>query len=238
MAVIAFSFFQPSSTFSRKVSEMNKLLSQTARALPAVLVFAAATLSTGAHADEAGKKALAVKLAQLQQKTTGAELANQLTGNMAQQLIAKWGPQVQSRVPASQQKAVNDKLSAELNKFGETTHGTIQAQTDKTAQDALVPVFMSKLSESEIKTVVTYLQNPASAKFTALGGDAAKAWVSKIAEGTQTTVQGNMQNFDAAAEKIVSAAAGSASAPASSAPSTAPTAPADPASGAGDADSK
>jgi hypothetical protein len=222
---------------------MNRLLSQTARALPAVLVFAAATLSTGAHADEAGKKALAVKLAQLQQKTTGVTLAGQLTDSTAQQLIAKWGPQVQSRVPASQQPAVEDKLNAELNKFGETTHGAIQAQADKTAQDVLVPMFMSKLSESELKTIVTYLQTPASAKFTALGGDAAKAWVGKIVEGTQTTVQGNIQNFDAAAEKIVSAAAASAPAPASSASSAAPATPtdspppADPASGASDADS-
>jgi len=212
---------------------MNKLLSPTTRALPAAVVFAAAAvLSTGAHADEASKKALAVKLAQLQQKSTGAALATQLANGAVQERIASWAPQLQERVPADKQKEVNDKLNAELQKFGENTHRAAMIQADKTARDALVPVFMNKLSESELKIIVTYLQTPASAKFADLGGEAAQTWVKKIVDGTQTKVQEYIQAFDAAAEKIVNAAAGS-SAPAPAAPaSTPPASDAPPASGA------
>ena len=187
---------------------MNKLLSQTVRALPAVFVFAAAAaLSTGAHADDASKKALAVKLAQLQAKNDAPALAGQLTDSAVQPMVAKWLQQIESRVPADKQKDVRDQLNTELKKFGDSTHQLVETQTAKTAQDALVPVFMDKLSESDLKTVVTYLQTPASAKFAALSGDAAQAWVGKIVDGTKTAVQGYAQNFDAAAEKIVSAAA-------------------------------
>ena len=218
---------------------MNKLLSFSTRALPAALVFAAAAaLSTGAHADEASKKALAVKLAQLQQQNDSDALAGQLTDTALQPMIAKWLQQVQARVPIDRQKDVSDKLNVELKKFGDSAHQVVQTQATRTAQDALVPVFMSKLSEDELKTIVTYLHTPASAKFAAISGDAAQAWVGKIVEGTKTAVQGYAKNFDEAAERIVSAATSAPVAPANAliAPASAPAAPAsEPASSANDA---
>jgi hypothetical protein len=196
---------------------MNKLLSRTTRALPAALVFAAAAaLSSGAHADDASKKALAVKLAQLQQKNDSAPLAGQLTDSVMQQQVAKWLPQIRSRVSTDQQKEVSDKLNAALKQFGDSTNQAIQAQAVKSAQDALVPLFMDKLNKDDLKAIVTYLQTPASAKFAALSGQALNAWAAKIKEGADTAVQGYAKNFDDAAGKIISAAAAS-SAPAASA---------------------
>jgi hypothetical protein len=196
---------------------MNKLLSPTTRALPTVLVFAAAVaFSSGAHADNASKKALAIKLAQLQQKNDSAPLAGQLTDSVVQQQVAKWMPQIRSRVSTGQQKEVSDKLNAALKQFGDRTNQAIQAQAVKSAQDALVPLFMDKLSEGDLKAIVTYLQTSASAKFAALSGQALNAWAAKIKEGADTAVQGYAKNFDDAAEKIISdAAAGSAPADAS-----------------------
>jgi hypothetical protein len=190
---------------------MNSLLFQTTRALPMALVFAAAAaLSTGAHANEASKKALAIKLAQLQQRNSAPGLINQITDGAVQEIIPKWAQQVQTRVPADKQQDISNKLNAELKKFGDSTHQAVEAQAPKTAQDALVPVFLDKLSEEELKTIVTYLETPASAKFAALGSDAANVWAKKIVEGTQAVVQGYAKTFDAAAEKIISAAASSA----------------------------
>jgi hypothetical protein len=218
--------------FSQKVIDMNRLLSQTARAVPAALVFAAAAaLSTGAHADAASKKALAVKLAQLQQKNASALLAGQIADSAMQQLVAKWLPQVEAHVPAAKQKEVGDQLNVELKKFNDSTHQAVQAQTVKTAQDALVPLFLDKLSENDLKTIVAYLETPASAKYATLSSEAINAWTKKIVENTQTAVQGYAKTFDAAAGKIISAAAtsapaASASVPANSAPATPASAPA------------
>jgi uncharacterized membrane protein YfbV (UPF0208 family) len=213
-------------TFSKKVIDMNKLLSQTARVLPAVMVFAAAAaLSTGAHADGANKKALAVKLAQLQQKNESAAVAGQLADSVMQPMMAKWQQQIETRLPADKQKAVFDKLSPDLKKLHDSTYQTVQAQAAKTAQDALVPVFMNKLSEDDLKAIIAYLQTPASAKFAALNGDAAQAWISKIVESTKATVQGYAQDFDTTAEKVVSAAASAPAAPASTSASSAAAAP-------------
>ena len=190
----------------------------TPRALPAALVLAAAfALPIAAHADDASKKALAVELVKLQQKN--GTLADQLTDMAVQPEIAKWMPQLQSRVPADSQKDVGDKLNVELRKFADNAHKVVQAQADKTAEDTLVPIFMDKLTEDDLKTIVTYLQSPSSAKFAALSGQATDAWSGKIMEGARPAVLDYMKNFDATAEKIISAAAGSGSstAPASGA---------------------
>jgi hypothetical protein len=174
----------------------------------------------------------------MQQKNESNSMANQLTDSAVQPLFAKWVEQLRARVPADKQKDVGDQLNVELKKFGDSTHQLVQAQATKTAQDALVPVFMDKLSEDELKTIVTYWQTPASAKFAAMSNDAANAWGQKIIEGTQATVEGYIKTFDDAAEKIVNAAAanaliapaGSASAPASAPVSTPASAPASSAS--------
>jgi hypothetical protein len=217
---------------------MNKLLSQTARALPATLVFAAAAvLSTGAHANEASKKALAVKLAQFQQKNESAALANQITQLAVQPLLARWEAQVESRVPVEKQKEVSSKLNAELNKFGDSAHQAIEAQTTQTAQDALVPVLLDKLSEAELKTILNYLESPASAKFAALLPDAANAWGKKVVETTQPVIQGYARSFEETAEKIVAAAStGAPAAPAVPAPAPAAAPPEAPASSASEAE--
>jgi hypothetical protein len=193
---------------------MNRFLTQTSRALPTVFVLAAAfALPIAAHADDASKKQLAIQLVKLQQKN--GELVEQITNMAVQPELDKWMPQLQQRVPNDKKKDVSDKLNAELNKFAGNTRKVVQAQADKTAQDVLVPIFLDKLSESELKTIVTYLQTPASAKFAALGGDAASAWENKIVEGTRTSVLDYMKNFDTKAEQIISAAAANPSTPAS-----------------------
>jgi hypothetical protein len=79
----------------------------------------------------------------------------------------------------------------------------------------MVPVFMEKLTEDELKTIITYLESPVSAKFQALGPDATNAWAKRVVDATKPAVEsGGARNFDAAATRIVGAATGaSGSAP-------------------------
>jgi len=179
----------------------------TPRALPAALLLAGAfALPIAAHADDASKRALAVQLVKLQQKNS-AGLVGQITDSAMQQEFAHWGPQLQSRVPPSSQKDVSDRLQAELKKLQDNITKVVQAQADKTAEDALVPIFMSNLSEDDLKTIVTALQTPAWSKFAALSNPAIQAWGDKTTEGAKPAVLDYMKNFDATAEKIISSAA-------------------------------
>lgn len=160
------------------------------------------------------KRALAVKLAQMQQKSDGAAIAEQLTASAVQPLLAGWSQRLDETVPPARQKDVRDKLDVELKKYAESTQKAIEAQTAKAAEAALVPIFMEKLSEDELKTIVTYMESPVSAKFQSLGPDATNAWAKKIVDATKPTVESGAKTFEAAANRIVSSSGGNGSAPA------------------------
>ena len=171
-----------------------------------VLFVAICAVSTGANAQDA-KKALATKLAQMQAKSDGASMANQLTADAVQLPLATWSQRLDESVPPARQKDVRDKLDVELKKFADNTHKTIETQVNKAAESALVPLFMDKLSEDEMKTVITYMESPAAVKFQSLSADAGNAWAQKVIDATRPTVEANVKSFDAAATKIVGAPA-------------------------------
>ena len=98
--------------------------------------------------------------------------------------------------------------------FTEKTEKNVSAQVATSAESALVPVFMEKLSEDELKTIVTYLESPASTKFQNLGVEAGNAWAMKIIEATKEAVERDARAFDDAAKRIVDAAAAKKAAPA------------------------
>ena len=155
------------------------------------------------------KKALATKLAQLQLKTDGATMADQLTGSAVQPIVAGWSQRLDETVPPARQKDVRDKLDVELKKFADNTHKAVEAQVGKSAEAALVPIFMEKLTEDELKTIIAYLESPVSTKFQALGPEATNAWAKRVIDATRSSVEAGAKNFDTAANRIVSASTGS-----------------------------
>ena len=175
----------------------------------ATLLVAACALPLGAAAQNSdNKRALAVKLAQIQQKNDGDAMAEQLTASAVQPLIADSSQKLDESVPPAKQKDVRDKLDQELKKFSESTFKTIQGQTSKGAEAALVPIFMEKLSEDELKTIIAYLESPAAAKFQSLGPDATNAWAKKVIDATRPSVKSGADSFNAAAARIVGASGG------------------------------
>jgi len=181
------------------------------------LFVALCAVSTGASAQDA-KKTLATKLAQMQAKSDGAAMANQLTADAVQLPLSTWSQRLDESVPPARQKDVRDKLDVELKKFADNTHKAIEAQVGKAAETALVPLFMDKLSEDEMKTIIAYMESPAAVKFQSLSGYAGNAWAQKVIDATRSTVEANVKSFDAAATKIVGApATPPAAAPASGA---------------------
>ncbi len=180
--------------------------------LPAALcLVAACSLSVGAYAQD-GKKALATKLAQLQARSDGAALAEQLTADAVSFPLNVWSQRLDETVPPARQKEVREKLDVELKKFADTTHKTVQAQVAPAAEAALVPIFMEKLSEDEMQTIIAYLESPVSQKFQTIAGEAGNAWAQKVIDATRAAVESNLKTFDATATRIVGAPAASGAA--------------------------
>ena len=190
-----------------------------------VLFVALCAVSTGASAQDA-KKAMATKLAQMQAKSDGAALANQLTADAVQLPLSAWSQRLDESVPPARQKDVRDKLDVELKKFADNTHKAIEAQVSKAAETALVPLFMDKLSEDEMKTIIAYMESPAAVKFQSLSADAGNAWAQKVIDATRPTVEANVKSFDATASKIVGVPAAAPGGAANGKSQGAPAAPA------------
>ncbi len=161
-----------------------------------------ASMPAAAQGNDA-KRALAQKISQIQQKSDSGAMAEQLTASAVQPLIAGWSQRLDETVPPARQKEIRDKLDVELKKFADTTRKSIEGQTAKAADAALVPVLMEKLSEDEMKTIIAYLESPAASKFQALGADATNAWAQKVIEATRTSVENAAKVFDASASKII-----------------------------------
>ena len=179
----------------------------TLKSKAALAITAAAfAFPMAAHAQDA-KHDLAVKLAQIQAKNDGGALTDQLVQSAAVPMIQGWSQRLDETVPPARQKEVRDKLDVELKKFVENTKKTVEAQVDKTAESTLVPVYMEKFSEEELKTIVTYLESPVSSKFMTTAGEATNAWAKKVVEATKSQVEANAKTFDTAAGKVVNAPA-------------------------------
>lgn len=176
----------------------------------ATLLATGLAFSHAATAQDDAKRALAVKLAQIQQQADAGAMADQLTASAVQPLIAMWSQRLDETVPPARQKDVRDKLDVELKKFTDSTEKSIEAQVAKAAEPALVPIFMEKLTEDEMRTIIAYLESPVSAKFQSLGPEAASAWAKHVVDATRAGVESGQKNFDAAANRIVSASAAAA----------------------------
>jgi hypothetical protein len=177
----------------------------------AALLIASCAFSTTVFAQNDAKRALAVKLAQLQLKADSAALTEQLTASALQPVLANWSQRLDESVPPAKQKEVRDKLDVELKKYAESTQKAIEAQVGKAGEAALVPIFMDKLTEEDLKTIIAYLESPVSTKFQALGPEATNAWAQRVIDATRTSVEAGAKSFDTAANRIVNASASSSS---------------------------
>ena len=66
-----------------------------------------------------------------------------------------------------------------------------------------MPLFVERLSEDELKTIIAYMESTASRKFQELGADAANAWAQRVVDATKDRVEADVEAFNASARKIV-----------------------------------
>lgn len=149
------------------------------------------------------KQALATRLVQLQVQLDGDAMTEQLAATAIGPLVAKWSQRVQESVPADKQRDVTQKLDAELEKLGNATEQAIQGQLKPAAEAALVPLYMQRLTEDDMKAVIAYLESPASEKFQSLSRESTEAWAQKIVDISEAQVKSKVDAFEAAAIGIV-----------------------------------
>ncbi len=182
--------------------------------LIATLTWAALACSTNLHAQTAdNKNEWAAKVVALQQGPELERLVGQLAGSSAQELIAKWAPQLDASVPKAAQPKASESLNAELKKYDDDAIKLISKQVAKVSADALVPAYAERFTVDELKQIAAFFESPAIKKYQAATPELGSIFVQKLIEASRPDIQARAKEFDVAAEKIIGSKPAASSAP-------------------------
>lgn len=159
----------------------------------------------------------ATKVVALQQGPELDRLVQQLSGSAAQELIAKWGPKLETNVPKARQQKASEDLNAELKKYADDTSSLISKQVSKVSADALVPAYAERFTLDELKQIAAFFESPAIKKYQSTAPELGNIFVQKLVEASRPDVMARSKQFDDAATKIVGnapASSGTGKAPA------------------------
>lgn len=167
------------------------------------------------------KKELIGRVLKLQQG--GIErLATNMTQEPAVVLGGQASEVIAARVPKERQEAVAKEIQVEVQKYLKDTVPLVRKSAQQLAPATIGPVLEAKLSEDELRQIVTLLESPAYAKYQQLTGEMQQALQAKLVADTRGTVEPRVQALEKAIGERLKAATTEAAAPA--APKTKPAA--------------
>lgn len=179
---------------------MKNLFSQAILAAAACIAFVPLAQAQSA-ADP--KAEWASKVVALQQGPELDRLVAQLAESAAQELIANWGPKLDSNVPKAKLKQATDDLNVELGKYAQDTGKLIAKQVSKVSTEVLVPAYADRFTLDELKQLAAFFESPAVKKYQASAPELGNLFVQKLIETSRAEVVARGRQFDDAASKIV-----------------------------------
>jgi len=190
-----------------------------------ILIIALALAGAGGvHAQSTpAKKELVARILKLQQPSIEA-MARALVEQPALELLRNAAGAMPNRVAQDKQEAVAKEIQGDVEKYLADTVPLVQARAVKLGPASIGALLEEKLTEDELKQVVTILESQAFAKFQRMGDDMQKVLVDKLVADTRATVEPKVRSL----EQTVAKRLGVTSAP--PAAGAAPRAPAKPAS--------
>ena len=171
-----------------------------AQSTPQATPAAAAPATPAASAN--AKLELAAKLVALQRGPDMERMVFQLTSSAVQPVIAKWAPELENMPKAKIEKA-REQLNAELKTLGDTTRKLIDTQMAKSADSALLPAYLERFSEEEMKQLLAMFESPIYKKYQSLAPELGNLWVKDVVDNTRSAVEDSAKAFDVVAAKIV-----------------------------------
>lgn len=168
------------------------------------LALASLAFTTVVHAQTTDAKTeLAAKVVKLQQGPELDRLIAQLAGSTTQELIANWGPRLETNVAKANQQKASEALNAELKKYSDDTNQLIAKQVAKVSTDVLVPAYVERFTLEELQQIAAFFESPAIKKYQANSPELGNMFVQKLIDASRADVLARAKQFDAAAQKIV-----------------------------------
>lgn len=162
--------------------------------LSAALMAAGMTQAQTAAPASAAKKELVAKLLKLQQPGIEA-MARQLVEQPARQMLQQASPAVQ-RLPAERREAVARDIEADVRKYFEESAPGVVARAVNLAPSTIGVLLEERLTEDELREVISILESPANRKFQGLAGDMQRAIGEKLIAETRGDVESKVRALD------------------------------------------
>ncbi len=188
--------------------------------LKTTLMAAAIAVAGSAQAQSTAspaKKELIAKVLKLQQPDI-ENAARMLVEQPAMQL-GQQASQALQRLPAERRDALTQDIQADLRKYAEETGAIVRERAVKLAPSTLGIVLDERLSEDELRQVVTMLESPTIKKFQSLFPDMQRSLSEKLVAETRAEVEPRLRALQASVgQRLGTAPAAAASAPKATAP--------------------
>ncbi len=173
------------------------------------------------------KKELVAKILKLQQPGIEAT-ARRLVEQPAAELMANAGAALPARVPKEKQESVAKEIKADVQKYLDEATPLVLDRSVKLAPSTIGALLEEKLTEDELKQVVSIMESPAYAKYQRMGDDMQRVLVEKVLADTRGTIEPKIRALEQTVAKRLGVTAPPQGSGANGA--TAPRAPAKPAS--------
>ena len=130
----------------------------TIKSIAALTLFMCFTSTIHAQTVDA-KRALSVRVIAAQEGAELGRLYEQLAASATQQVVANWNPRLDA-MPEDKRQAAANALDAELKKFNDDALKLVAAQSPKARESALIPAYMERFSEDELKQLAALMEAP------------------------------------------------------------------------------
>lgn len=158
-----------------------------------------AQAQTGATATPASpaspaKKELVAKVLKLQQPGIEA-MARQLVEQPARQMLQQAGPVLQ-RLPAERREAVARDIEADVRKYFEESAPIVATRAVALAPSTIGVLLEERMTEDELREVISILESPVNRKFQGLAADMQRAIGEKLIAETRGDIEGKVRALD------------------------------------------
>jgi uncharacterized protein len=158
-------------------------------AAPAAPAAAPAPLPTSA-----AKKELVARVLTTQQPAI-ENIGRGLAANTSQQVLEVAGDAV-GQVNPARREAVGKAIQDDVKKFYDDIEPTLKASAAKSAPTSIGSLLEQRMTEDELKQVVTWLESPVSKKYQALAGEMESALGQQVIADTRGTIEPKLKSLE------------------------------------------
>ncbi len=166
-----------------------------ARAVACTAAALAAIVLAGAAGAQGTKKELIQRVLQAQQFEI-ENVSRSIVERPAAQMMQEAGLAIQRQVPVEKREAVGKSIEAEVRKYIDESYPLVRERALKLAPTTIGAVLEEKMSDDELRQLVTWLESPANKKFQQLGPDMRNSFIQKVLTESRPAVDPKIQALD------------------------------------------